>query len=111
MRKYLSHCRSIIAYFFHFVPRVRRTFYVPAKRAAAPAPGDTPRALRYFDGRMLTPSTPPRETEVFDAIEVAAELERLAGMHAGNHRELRIGGCPPHQGRADRRDAPRPRTC
>ena len=39
---------------------------------------------------MLTPSAPPRETEVFDAIEVAAELERLAGMHAGNHRELRL---------------------
>src|SRR6187399_964369 len=39
---------------------------------------------------MLTPSVPPRETEVFDAIEVAAELERLAGMHAGNHRELRL---------------------
>src|SRR3954471_15723916 len=39
---------------------------------------------------MLTPSIPPRETEVFDAIEVAAELERLAGMHAGNHRELRL---------------------
>jgi len=26
---------------------------------------------------MLTPSAPPRETEVFDAIEVAADLERL----------------------------------
>src|SRR4249919_916109 len=39
---------------------------------------------------MLTPSAPPRETEVFDAIEVAAELERLAGMHACNHRELRL---------------------
>ena len=39
---------------------------------------------------MLTPSAPPRETEVFDATEVAAELEHLAGMHAGNHRELRL---------------------
>ena len=41
---------------------------------------------------MLTPSDhgPPLETEVFDASEVASDLERLAKVHAGNPRELRL---------------------
>ena len=100
MRKYLSHRRSIIV--FPSIRAPRRQNVLRARLARGrPRTGDTPRALRYFDGRMLTPSAPPRETEVFDAIEVAAELERLAGMHAGNERELRLAVSPPHQGRAD----------
>jgi [protein-PII] uridylyltransferase len=64
---------------------------VPASGAGSPAPGDTSGALRYLDGSMLTPSDQaPRETEVFDAIEVATDLERLAKIHAGNPRELRL---------------------
>ncbi|HEX7203537.1 MAG TPA: [protein-PII] uridylyltransferase [Xanthobacteraceae bacterium] len=40
---------------------------------------------------MLTPSDHvPFETEVFDASEVASDLERLAKVHAGNPRELRL---------------------
>ncbi len=40
---------------------------------------------------MLTPSDHvPLETEVFDASEVASDLERLAKVHAGNPRELRL---------------------
>ena len=53
--------------------------------------GDTLPALRYGDGTMLTPADQTaRETEVFDASAVAAELERLAHVHAGNERELRM---------------------
>ena len=64
---------------------------MPASGAGSPAPGDTSGALRYLDGSMLTPSDQaPRETEVFDAIEVATDLERLAKIHAGNPRELRL---------------------
>ena len=94
MRKYLSHRRSIIGISFHSRPAPAERFACPPGPRPPPAPGDTPRALRYFDGRMLTPSAPPRETEVFDAIEVAAELERLAGMHAGNRPRTAIGGVP-----------------
>jgi [protein-PII] uridylyltransferase len=40
---------------------------------------------------MLTPTDhPSRDTEVFDAAAVAAELELLADVHAGNERELRL---------------------
>ena len=40
---------------------------------------------------MLTPSDHvPFETEVFDASEVASDLKRLAKVHAGNPRELRL---------------------
>jgi [protein-PII] uridylyltransferase len=40
---------------------------------------------------MLTLSDQvPRETEVFDANEVASDLERLAKVHGGNPRELRL---------------------
>ena len=40
---------------------------------------------------MLTPTDQAsRETEVFDAVAVAAELERLAEAHSGNERELRL---------------------
>ncbi|HEY7661639.1 MAG TPA: [protein-PII] uridylyltransferase [Xanthobacteraceae bacterium] len=40
---------------------------------------------------MLTPSDQAtRDTEVFDAAAVAAELERLADAHSGNERELRL---------------------
>ena len=47
--------------------------------------GDTLLALRYLDGTMLTPTDQvPRETEVFDARAVAAELEQLADVHGGN---------------------------
>jgi [protein-PII] uridylyltransferase len=53
--------------------------------------GDTLAALRYGDGTMLTPADQTsRETEVFDARAVAAELERLADVHRGNERELRL---------------------
>jgi [protein-PII] uridylyltransferase len=90
MRKYLSHHRPIIVFPSIYVPPPAERFVCPPGVRTAAAPGDTLRALRYFDDRMLTPSAPPRETEVFDATEVAAELERLAGMHAGNHRELRL---------------------
>ena len=50
---------------------------------------------------MLTPSDHgrPLETEVFDASEVAAELEGLAEAHAGQPARTAIGGRPPHQGR------------
>jgi [protein-PII] uridylyltransferase len=54
-------------------------------------PGDTPPVLRYPDGAMLTPTDQAaRETEVFDPVVVADELERLAESHAGNERELRL---------------------
>jgi len=44
---------------------------------------------------MLTPATQAaRESEVFDPVAVAAELERLADLHAGKERELRFGGLP-----------------
>ncbi len=53
--------------------------------------GDTLPALRYGDGTMLTPADQiSRETEVFDARAVAAELEGLADVHSGNERELRM---------------------
>jgi [protein-PII] uridylyltransferase len=40
---------------------------------------------------MLTPAPQAaHESEVFDAAVVAAELERLADVHAGNERELRL---------------------
>ena len=40
---------------------------------------------------MLTPTDQPsRDTEVFDASVIAAELELLAGVHRGNERELRL---------------------
>ena len=52
--------------------------------------GDTQPALRYGDGAMLTPTDQAaRDTEVFDAVVVAAELELMADAHAGNERELR----------------------
>ncbi len=47
--------------------------------------------LRYPIGAMLTPGhQAARDTEVFDANTVAADLERLAELHTGNERELRL---------------------
>ena len=47
--------------------------------------------LRYPRDAMLTPGHQAgRDTEVFDAKTVAADLERLAELHAGNERELRL---------------------
>jgi [protein-PII] uridylyltransferase len=47
--------------------------------------------LRYPSDAMLTPGHQAgRDTEVFDAKTVAADLERLAELHAGNERELRL---------------------
>ncbi len=64
---------------------------MPYPAQADPAPGDTSPALRYLEGTMLTPSDQaPYETEVFDATEVASELERLAKIQRGNPRELRL---------------------
>jgi [protein-PII] uridylyltransferase len=58
---------------------------------AGNAGGDTAAALRYPGRAMLTPSDQAtRDTEVFDAAAVAAELERLADAHSGNERELRL---------------------
>jgi [protein-PII] uridylyltransferase len=40
---------------------------------------------------MLTPNDQAtRDSEIFDAVAVAAELERLADVHSGNERELRL---------------------
>ena len=40
---------------------------------------------------MLIPTDQAaRDTEVFDAVAVAAELEGLVEAHAGNERELRL---------------------
>ena len=47
--------------------------------------------LRYPIGAMLTPGhQAARDTEVFDANTVAADLGRLAELHTGNERELRL---------------------
>src|SRR5260370_2569833 len=39
---------------------------------------------------MLTLTETSREAAIFDAVGIAAELERLAEGHAGNERELRL---------------------
>src|SRR5262245_11658924 len=39
---------------------------------------------------MLNPDAPGPETEVFDALAVAADLERLAEEQSGNERDLRM---------------------
>jgi [protein-PII] uridylyltransferase len=53
--------------------------------------GDTFPALRYPGCPMLTPTDQSlRDTEVFDAVAVAAELEAVAEAHAGNERDLRM---------------------
>src|SRR5881398_3144085 len=51
---------------------------------------DTAPALRYGHEPMLTLTETSREAELFDAVGIAAELERLAEVHAGNARELRL---------------------
>src|SRR5213076_2131151 len=51
---------------------------------------DTAPALRYGHEPMLTLTETSREAELFDAVGIAAELERLADVHAGNARELRL---------------------
>src|SRR5437764_8256675 len=51
---------------------------------------DTAPALRYGHEPMLILTETSRETELFDAVGIAAELERLAEVHAGNARELRL---------------------
>src|SRR5436305_6620849 len=51
---------------------------------------DTAPALRYGHETMLILTETSRETELFDAVGIAAELERLAEVHAGNARELRL---------------------
>src|SRR5262249_3838929 len=55
------------------------------------AAGDMPPALRYPDEAMLTLSDQVSpEAEIFDAVAIAAELECLSDVHAGNERELRL---------------------
>src|SRR5262249_59192256 len=58
------------------------------------AAGDTPPALGYADELMLTLTESPPETssdaDIFDAATIAAELEGLTEVHAGNERELRM---------------------
>src|SRR5215510_12040331 len=50
-----------------------------------------PPPLRYPDDVMLTLSDEVSpEAGIFDAVAVAAELERLTHVHAGNERELRL---------------------
>src|SRR5262249_13833426 len=50
-----------------------------------------PPPLRYPDDAMLTLSDQVLpEAEIFDAVAVAAELERLTHVPAGNGRELRM---------------------
>src|SRR6266498_5843153 len=50
-----------------------------------------PPPLRYPDEAMLTLSDQVSpEAEIFDAVAIAAELERLSDVHAGNERELRL---------------------
>src|SRR5207244_10998061 len=51
---------------------------------------DTAPALRYGHEPMLTLTETSREAELFDAVGIAAELERLAEVHSGNARELRL---------------------
>src|SRR6516162_4438638 len=52
---------------------------------------DTPPALRYPHATMLTLSDQVSpEAEIFDAVAIAADLERLSDVHAGNERELRL---------------------
>src|SRR5262249_14697522 len=50
-----------------------------------------PPPLRYPDDAMLTLSDQlSPEAEIFDAVAIAAEPERLSDAHAGNERELRM---------------------
>jgi len=52
--------------------------------------GDTSFGLRYPGNAMLTPNEQlRRETELFNAASVAAELEVLASSHSGDQRDLR----------------------
>src|SRR5262249_43172247 len=51
---------------------------------------DTPPALRYPHATMLTLTDSSPEAEIFDAVAVAAELDRRGDVHAGDERELRL---------------------
>ena len=55
--------------------------------------------------------SPPATTEVFDASEVAADLERLAEVHAGNERELRTAVAQPLKAALARRPRRGRATC
>src|SRR5262245_56703385 len=66
--------------------RLRRPVMAPAA-----VTGDRRRPLRYPGEAMLTPTDQAaRDTEVFDAVTVAVELEGLVEAHAGHERELRL---------------------
>src|SRR5947199_8296 len=53
---------------------------------------DTAPALRYGHEPMLTLTETSREAELFDAVGIAAELERLAEVHAGYARGVLAAG-------------------
>jgi len=53
-------------------------------------PGSAIPLLRHPDGLMLTQPSGRARIEVFDAAVVAAELERLADVHSGKERDLRL---------------------
>src|SRR5262245_14387878 len=77
--------------YFRFVASHQDVRLRAFRWVAGGATGDMPPPLRYPDDVMLTLSDQVSpEVEIFDAVAVAAELERLTHVHAGNERELRL---------------------
>src|SRR5262245_63108119 len=77
--------------YFRFVASRQDVRLRAFRWVAGGATGDMPPPLRYPDDVMLTLSDQVSpEAGIFDAVAIAAELERLSDVHAGNERELRL---------------------